>query len=101
MKSEVKYQDVTLEEINVIKRDGRSVKFNSEKIFDALTKAAKKVELTDMSVLSELTDRVVSEIFTRFFLSGLNLSQTVVINLGWFSGETMKLSFTCTVLYDA
>ncbi len=42
MKSEVKYQDVTLEEINVIKRDGRSVKFNSEKIFDALTKAAKK-----------------------------------------------------------
>ncbi len=28
MKSEVKYQDVTLEEINVIKRDGRSVKFN-------------------------------------------------------------------------
>ncbi|MEL1196282.1 ATP cone domain-containing protein, partial [Staphylococcus epidermidis] len=31
-----------------------------------LTKAAKKVELTDMSVLSELTDRVVSEIFTRF-----------------------------------
>ncbi len=48
MKSEVKYQDVTLEEINVIKRDGRSVKFNSEKIFDALTKAAKKVELTDM-----------------------------------------------------
>ena len=66
MKSEVKYQDVTLEEINVIKRDGRSVKFNSEKIFDALTKAAKKVELTDMSVLSELTDRVVSEIFTRF-----------------------------------
>ena len=39
MKSEVKYQDVTLEEINVIKRDGRSVKFNSEKIFDALTKA--------------------------------------------------------------
>ncbi|MDU4517506.1 MAG: ATP cone domain-containing protein, partial [Lactococcus lactis] len=66
MKSEIKYQDVTLEEINVIKRDGRSVKFNSEKIFDALTKAAKKVELTDMSVLSELTDRVVSEIFTRF-----------------------------------
>ncbi|MCT4454211.1 hypothetical protein EFO35_03820, partial [Lactococcus cremoris] len=36
MKSEIKYQDVTLEEINVIKRDGRSVKFNSEKIFDAL-----------------------------------------------------------------
>ena len=66
MKREIKYQVVTLEEINVINRDVRWVKLNSEKLFDALTKEAKKVELTDMSVLSEITDRVVSEILTRF-----------------------------------
>ena len=66
MKSEVKYQAVTLVEINVIKRDGRSVKFKREKIFDALTTAANKVDMTDKSVLSELTDIAVSEIFTRF-----------------------------------
>ena len=51
IKREIKYQDVTLEEIKVIKSDGSSVKFKSEKSFDALNKAAKKVKLTDMSVL--------------------------------------------------
>src|SRR5574337_1033917 len=89
MKTEVKYQDVTLEEINVIKRDGRSVKFNSEKIVDALTKAAKKVELTDKSVLSELTDRVVSEIFSRVSENGkIYEIQSIVDQELLESGET-------------
>ena len=66
MKREIKYPDVTLEEINVITRDGLSVKFNSKKIFAAFTKTAKKVVLTAMSVLSELTDKIFSEIFPHF-----------------------------------
>ncbi len=58
---------VTDQEISVIKRDGRSVKFDSSKIFEALQKAGDEiVPPASENRIAEICDRVVREIFTRF-----------------------------------
>ena len=58
---------VTDREISVIKRDGRSVKFDSSKIFEALQKAGDEiVPPASEERIAEICDRVVHEIFTRF-----------------------------------
>ena len=58
---------VTDQEISVIKRDGRSVKFDSSKIFETLQKAGDEiVPPASENRIAEICDRVVREIFTRF-----------------------------------
>lgn len=55
--------------MNVIKRDGRTVKFDENKIFDALKKASDQISSWDeghQERVEAVTDRVVSEIFNRF-----------------------------------
>ncbi|MFC4653303.1 anaerobic ribonucleoside-triphosphate reductase [Lactococcus nasutitermitis] len=61
--------DTTTQTMNVIKRDGRFVKFDSDKIYDALRKASESLDTptTDMEErLEAITDRVMAEIFNRF-----------------------------------
>ncbi|MDR2976560.1 MAG: anaerobic ribonucleoside-triphosphate reductase, partial [Streptococcaceae bacterium] len=53
-------------EIQVIKRDGRSVKFDATKIYEALMKAADEVGLVEEDAVSKITNQVVDEIFARF-----------------------------------
>lgn len=55
--------------MNVIKRDGRSVKFDEDKIFQALKKASDKITSWNDGQeerIEAVTDRVNSEIFNRF-----------------------------------
>lgn len=65
-----KTHEKKLQQLKVIKRDGRQVEFNDQKIFDALVKAEEKVHGT-LSPLSyekiqAVTDRVSQEIEQRF-----------------------------------
>ena len=63
----VEESPVEVQEISVIKRDGRSVKFDSSKIFDALKKAGDEVvPPVSETRIAEICERVVHEIFTRF-----------------------------------
>lgn len=58
-----------LRKINVIKRDGRLVKFDESKIYEALKKASDQIiEWTaeQEDLVSIITDRVMSEIYDRF-----------------------------------
>ena len=55
--------------VKVIKRDGRSVNFDSDKIYNALVKASNNV--TKMSPVVEakletISDNIIAEIFDRF-----------------------------------
>ncbi len=55
--------------MNVIKRDGRSVRFDEDKIFQALKKASDQINSWDEAQkdrIESVTDRVISEIFNRF-----------------------------------
>ncbi|GAB2026126.1 anaerobic ribonucleoside-triphosphate reductase [Lactovum odontotermitis] len=66
MKVLEKVSIISSPEIQVVKRDGRSVKFDATKIYDALMKAADEVGLTSEDAVSKITDKVVDEIFARF-----------------------------------
>ncbi|PCR99850.1 anaerobic ribonucleoside-triphosphate reductase [Lactococcus fujiensis] len=55
--------------MNVVKRDGRSVRFDEDKIFQALKKASDKISPwseAQQERIESVTDRVISEIFNRF-----------------------------------
>lgn len=65
-----KIHENKLSQLKVIKRDGRYVEFNDQKIFDALMKAEEKIEgqLSPLSYekIQTITDRVSQEIEQRF-----------------------------------
>ena len=47
----------------VIKRDGREVPFNKQKIIDAISKAMRQVGVTDLSLASTVADSVFSHFY--------------------------------------